>query len=1133
MISVGSSREQKHLEYSRLDQLAPNMEIAVIPEDAHFSDIYPASLLYRFRYDIIKGEHKQFFDIDPVRGMLTVTSLLDRDVICAQQLDCDIHLDVAIVQPVDYFEVIKVTLTLIDANDNDPAFPESETTLYLSENAAPPVSFVLPSAIDPDSGPNGIQSYDIVTETSMFGLLTSNDGFGITDVRLELREKLNRENEDSYQVSVIAKDGGTPTRSGTMTVYIKVVDANDNSPTFEFSLYNVSLKEDHVLGVPFLKVKASDPDQGLNGLVFYGLSSQMPSLTDGQLFTINNRTGEISLVKHLDYETQPIYHLLVSAQDLGPDSVPVHAKVIVHVQDVNDFVPDIHVNSWTDTGQIEVLENADPGTFVAHVSVDDRDLGISGQVTCHVSDPRFELKEIYLNTYKMVTVVSLDREQNNKTVITVECRDLGEKPLSSSVEVTVHIKDENDHPPVFTKSLYTANVPENSPRGYSILTVTAKDKDYGPNGKVTYHLHANSNNLLKIDTNTGVISTNSILDHERIKRIEFNVLAFDRGKQAFTATATVSLRITDVNDETPAFPQTSYNFGTYENQLPGTVIGKVTARDKDSPPNDKFLFSIQDTNAFSIDSESGSISTKKILDREHQSAYYLTIVATDMQPPYLSSSVTVTVYVADKNDNAPTIEFPNAANHMIEVSAFAPEGFIVTRIVAEDSDQGDHARLTYSIAKGNEGHLFDIDPDLGLLTVVSDLSQVTKDTHNLLIMVQDHGDDFNSAVTSLVIQINRTQAFADSIDLTNVRSGTEASSGGTDGSSRRFRSQDVILIILGAITVVLVSILITAIVCIKKRQQSRDRDSYKYMCRIDLANQLSSLHQDRADGEDGSRRDSDASEEDELEKRHFGHFDPRDSGIQAASVSGSFSDVSNGSHVALQIALANGGQPIDKNERISARKLPNVHVQSQHQTSPAANWHGAEKPINTLIPGERDSDSTSGCSADMSNPDSGKGHSDGSDTRLVNHGGQAHNVGVHSNAVKSCQNHGKNVTFGEVTCHSPKRSRDYASCPLPQCEANHFTCRLPLKSPNQATSSPGRGDDRTGCHGSTSTLNNRKQQSQYSNPSNGRIHPQPSVVLSTFGYDDTSNRRQHRREPASPSETHSFIMDPNIAQSIV
>ena len=168
----------------------------------------------------------------------------------------------------------------------------------------------------------------------------------------------------------------------------------------------------------------------------------------------------------------------------------------------------------------------------------------------------------------------------------------------------------------------------------------------------------------------------------------------------------------------------------------------------------------------------------------------------------------------------------------------------------------------------------------------------------------------------------------------------------------------------------------------------------------------------------------------------------------------------------------------------------------------------------------------------MSNPDSGKGHSDGSDTRLVNHGNQAHHPGVHSNATKPCPSHGKNVTFGEVTCHSPKRSRDYVSCPLPQCDANHFAHRAMTKD----ATSPGRCDDRTGCHGGTtptSSLNNRKQ-SQYSNPAtNGRIHPQPPVVLSTFGYDDTSNRRQHRREPASPSETHSFIMDPNIAQSIV
>jgi hypothetical protein len=387
-----AGRQQKHLEYRRTDERQPGTVIAVIPEDAHFIDHYPSSVLYSFHYDIIKGEHKQYFKVDPTRGTLSVTSLLDRDVICVQKIECDILLDVAIVQPVDYFEVIKITLTLIDANDNDPAFPELETTLYLSENAAPPVSFVLPSAIDPDSGPNTIQTYDIITDSTAFGLLTSNDGFGISDVRLELRERLNREEEDSYEVYIVAKDGGDPPRSGTMTVHITVVDANDNSPTFEFSLYNVSLKEDHPLGVPFLQVKATDADQGVNGLVTYGISPQIPSLANAKLFTINNMSGEISLLKHLDYETQSTFHLLVAAQDMGPDSVPVHAKVIVHVEDVNDFVPEIHVNSWTNTGQIEVLENAEPGTFVAHVSVDDRDLGLSGQVTCHVTDPRFELQ---------------------------------------------------------------------------------------------------------------------------------------------------------------------------------------------------------------------------------------------------------------------------------------------------------------------------------------------------------------------------------------------------------------------------------------------------------------------------------------------------------------------------------------------------------------------------------------------------------------------------------------------------------------------------------------------------------------------------------------------------------------------
>ena len=902
VVQAQEGRPQKHLEYRRMDEIQAGVNISVIPDDARFIDHYPSDVLYKFRYDIIKGEHKRYFHVHPVRGTLSVTSFLDRDVICTHQLECDILLDVAIVQPVDYFEVIKVTLTLIDVNDNDPAFPELETTLHLSENAAPPVSFVLPSAIDPDSGLNTIQSYDIITDSTAFGLLTTNDGLGISDVRLELRERLNREEESSYEVYIVAKDGGDPARSGTMTVHIQVVDANDNSPTFEFSLYNVSLKEDHPLGVPFLQVKATDVDQGVNGLVTYGISPQVPSLTNERIFTINNMSGEISLLRHLDYETQTTFHLLVSARDMGPDSVPVHAKVIVHLEDVNDFVPEIHVKTWTDTGHFEVLENADPGTFVAHVSVDDQDLGLSGKVTCHVTDTRFKLQWMYGNTYKLVTVVSLDREQENRTTVTVQCEDMGEMSLSASMDIPVYIKDMNDHKPVFTRPIYKASVPENSAIGCSILTVSAKDRDVGPNARITYHLHANSNNLFRVGSDSGIVTTNSKLDYERVTDMEFYILAIDKGDEEFTATATVSLTVTDVNDEAPVFRQNSYNFAIYENQQPGTELGRVVAQDKDAPPNDEFRFSIRDTTAFSIDSDTGIITTKKVLDREHQPAYYLDVVATDVQPPHLSGTVTVTVYVTDKNDNAPTIDYPNTTNQTVEVSGFSPKGFIVYRVQAHDADQaGDHAKLTYSIAKGNEGHLFKMDPNRGIISVAADLTQVTKDLHNLMIKVQDHGDDFKYAVASLVVQINRTQAFADNQEMLFINPGTDVTTSETDATARRFRSQDVILIILGAITVVLVSILITAIVCIKKRQRHRDRDSYKYMCRIDLANQLSSLQHDRQDEGDGSRRQSTGSADDDMEKSQFTQFDPRDSGIQAPSVSGSFSDVSNGSHVALQV----------------------------------------------------------------------------------------------------------------------------------------------------------------------------------------------------------------------------------------
>ncbi|KAK2165152.1 hypothetical protein LSH36_54g07061 [Paralvinella palmiformis] len=825
---VGNSQNSE-VHYTRIDELPDDVTVGNIIHDASLDIRYELDVLDSFIFDIIGGQHMGFFHMDTEHlGNLKTSKFIDRDLVCQNAEDCDIVLDVAIVQPSEYFQVIQVTLTLLDINDNIPEFIKSEETLHISENAMPPVSFVLPTATDPDSPTYSIKSYSFTRRSSKFDLELIENSDGTQDLRLKLLERLDREIQSSYNLQVQALDGGKPAKVGLLDIQIIVMDANDNVPVFERDMYNISVREDHSIASPFLKVKATDSDEGLNGQVIYSLSDQFMDI-----FNIDSQSGEISLIKELDYEKQTSYHLLVTATDQGPDSVPVHVRVVINVEDVNDFLPKISVNAWTESGQLEVMEN-EVRSFVAHVSVTDEDTGLSGKVRCQVTDSRFTLEEMYRKRYKIVTTTMLDREKEDLIKVNIQCQDQGIPSLSDSLQITIHVLDQNDNPPIFLKSTYTVNIPETSHIGYSVLTVMAKDADVDSNSQISYHLHANSNNLLRIDSINGVITTNSLLDYETMDHLNFYILAIDGGDPSFTATATVSMTITDVNDEKPIFGQPSYNFGTFENQLPGTEIGTVQATDNDAAPNDAFIFTLSDNSTFSINPINGLITSNKILDREHEAAYYLYVQATDIELPYLSSTASLTIYVADRNDNAPRITFPNDDNNTIEISSFLSPGYIITNILASDVDLGNNARLEYSFGKGNIDNMFTLDPISGLVTLQDDLSKSKQERYKLLIIVKDHGESEGgkSAMATLNIVINRTVDFAEASHITPQLK---------DNSSLTLGFHEKILIIIGATTLIIVSLLIVAIVCIKRRQVDQERDSYKYMCRVDMVNMKKDL----------------------------------------------------------------------------------------------------------------------------------------------------------------------------------------------------------------------------------------------------------------------------------------------------
>ena len=835
------------MRFSMVEGLPPGSFIG----DIGLSSGLTSSDLDSVEFKLLQSPYRDYFTIDSSTWHLeTGDAPLDRESLpCAHQDTCTIHLDLAEQRPGQPPNFISLEVTVQDVNDNDPIFYEPKLVLSMSENTRVGTPFLLPRAEDADSHVFGVSRYSLKANSGRtaktFRLMVTNDDDGKLDLSLKLNRSLDREHTDKYTLQILAFDSGEPSRTGTMDVEVRVLDANDNIPTFDNATYTVYLPEDTMSSTSIIRVHATDPDDGANGLVTYGFARET-SKDYGTVFHINNRTGEVMLIGPLDYEQVQVYNLLVTAQDQGQDALQArHARINVHVQDINDHRPEISINVLAESGRPEIMEDSARGEFVALVRANDKDAGRSGIVNCAIHDSNFLLVQRFGAEYKLETARVFDREEEATYIIVIDCLDSGLPPLRSTLEVPVTILDKNDNTPRFKTQNYTATLRENNEIGVPLLRVSATDLDAGNNSKLTYRILDDPDQMLRVSQD-GVVSTNAKFDHEVLQHFGFRVVASDHGVPQLSSTATVMLSIIDVNDEPPVFTETIYNFGTFENQPAGTEICTITATDPDSPKYGDFLFSLDplksDTTNFRIDARSGKITTKSVLDREFQAAHYLVVVATDTAYPYPSSRVNVSVYVADKNDNAPQILFPVEGNRTVEVSSYAPTGHVFTRIRAVDADLGNNAALEYSIAKGNDMFLFEIDPSNGGLGVVENLQMTDVEEVSLFILVEDRGEPLHkSAVATLNVRINRTLVFArETLDYGSFDYSGEDISGTAEGREGVWglSYHEQIIVILGAVTAVLVAILVTAIICVKVRQTRQSKEDYRYMCRVDMAQKL-------------------------------------------------------------------------------------------------------------------------------------------------------------------------------------------------------------------------------------------------------------------------------------------------------
>ncbi|XP_047434502.1 protocadherin-10a isoform X2 [Mugil cephalus] len=639
------------LRYSVPEEQEPGSVVGNIAEDLGL-DITKLSAR---RFQTVPSSRTPYLEVNLENGALMVKEKIDREEICKQTVPCLLHLEVFLENPLELF---RVEIEVMDINDNPPSFPETDISVEISESATPGTRFPVENAFDPDVGTNALSTYAI-TNNNYFYLDVQTQSDGNKFAELVLEKPLDREQQAVHRYVLTAVDGGIPQRTGTALLVVKVLDSNDNAPTFEHSVYTVNLQENSPVGTLVIQLNATDVDEGQNGEIVYSFSNHnTPRIKD--LFNIDARTGRIEVAGEVDYEESSTHQIYVQAKDMGANAVPAHCKVLVKLVDVNDNTPEIGFSTVTES----VSEQDAPGTVIALFSVSDRDSGENEQMSCEIlGDVPFKLKSSFKNYYTIVTDGPLDRENTDSYTITVVAKDKGQPSLATSKSIKVHVSDENDNAPRFTQAVYDVYVTENNVPGAFIHAVSALDPDIGQNALITYSILECDIQGMSVDTyvsinqDTGYLYALRSFDYEQLKEFSFMVQAKDAGAAELFSNATVNVIIVDQNDNAPTVIAPIGKNGTAKEHLPrsaepGYLVTRIVAMDADDGENARLSYSIlrgNEMGMFRMDWRTGELRTARRISpkRDPQGYYDLLIEVRDHGQPPLSSSASVSVILVD------------------------------------------------------------------------------------------------------------------------------------------------------------------------------------------------------------------------------------------------------------------------------------------------------------------------------------------------------------------------------------------------------------------------------------------------------------------------------------------------------
>ncbi|KAM6128007.1 protocadherin Fat 4-like [Pterocles gutturalis] len=705
------------------------INFTVIKVEAYDKDFSPLWSLITYS---LWGPNSEYFYIREGDGNIMLNKTLDYNMINLFNLT---------VQAKERFGnnsgIASLLINVEDYDTLNPYFSQSVYNGKISENQLGPLA-ILPEKILAKDGDTGINekvvySIKLVKPPAYSNSFLINADTGV----LEVNTAVDREECPYLVVGIQATQQDNIFKTADAVVLVTVEDMNDNPPVLSQSSYNVSIPENFPNGMEVLQVSATDKDEGGFQGTFILTPADSPfQLGQTGILTVRNSTL-------LDRETIPSIHLQVTARDHLPPYNEVHSAINILLLDENDNSPTFRGTPYKQ----DIFINMTEGMPILQVAAADPDDGINGEISFILADDSedgyFKLDKS-TGQISLKTVIPLGVNQLKNFVLWITAIDGGMIPRSSSVPVKISAA--GDSRPQFIQKTYNVSVEEELDSPVEVARV--EYESLNPHIPVTFQVLTESATF-DINVN-GIILTKTKLDYESQKNYILNISLSDGNATDY---ATVFIKVTDVNDNSPVFGITSTTVTILENMPAGTSVTSVSATDVDEGLNGLVVYTLKGGEGKMDIDTSGLILLEKELDREKQGFYNLTVIASDQGQPRLSTALNLTVIVDDVNDNPPVF---SSSRYEVSVPEDEVLGRALLTVSATDLDAGANALVKYRIVSQQpptSSPVFLLSLTTGQLSLSQQLDYETIKQFEVKVEASDGGQPSLSTTTLVVVHV--------------------------------------------------------------------------------------------------------------------------------------------------------------------------------------------------------------------------------------------------------------------------------------------------------------------------------------------------------------------------------------------